>query len=104
MICSTAKKGKGLISGHALSVVTLADVSPMKSGHARAAMVDAYENWDGYYAWTLKNPRPIVPFPVKGKLSLWECGHSIAFLPAPDHGTDLRYYCERFWDSFLYGQ
>lgn len=104
LVCSTAKKGKGLVSGHALGVVTLSDVSPMKRGHARAAMVNEYENWDGYYAWTLKNPRPIVPFPIKGKLSLWECDHSIEFLPAPDHGTALRYYCERYWDSFLQSQ
>ena len=101
LICASAKQGKGLISSHALGVVTLEDVVPMQRGHARDAMVSPYEDWRGYYAWILKNPRPIVPFPMKGKLSLWECGHAVEYLPAPTNPHALRSYCETYWNDFL---
>ena len=104
LICSTAKKGRGLIDGHALGVVTLSDVLPMKREYARSAMVSSYENWTGYYAWILKNPRPIVPFPMKGKLSLWECSHEVEYLSAPKEKASLRNYCEKYWDGFLRGE
>ena len=103
LICATAKKGKGLISGHALGIVTLADVVPMKRSHARAAMVDPDGYWFDCYAWILENPRPIKPFPMKGKLSLWECDHEIELLSAPK-GGQLREYCEKYWDAFLRGE
>ena len=73
----------------------------MQRGHAREAMVSPYENWKGYYAWILKNPRPIVPFPMKGKLSLWECDHAVEYLLAPTNPHALRSYCETYWNDFL---
>ena len=97
LICATAKKGKGLISGHALGVVTLADVVPMKREHAKAAMVSPYEYWGDCYAWILENPRPIKPFPMKGKLSLWECSHEFDYLSAPKDKASLRTFCEKYW-------
>lgn len=104
LICATARQGKDLIPGHALGVVTLENVVPMQRGHARDAMVNPYEDWRGYYAWVLKDPRPIVPFPMKGKLSLWECDHEIEFLPAPKNPHALRAYCESYWDDFLHAR
>ena len=101
LICATAKRGKGLISGHALGVVTLADVVPMKREHAKAAMVSPYEYWGDCYAWILENPRPIKPFPMKGKLSLWECSHEVEYLSAPKEKASLRTFCEKYWDGFL---
>ena len=104
LICSTAKKGRGLIDGHALGVVTLSDVLPMKREYARSAMVSPYEDWTGCYAWILINPRPIVPFPMKGKLSLWECSHEVEYLSAPKEKASLRNFCEKYWDGFLRGE
>ena len=101
LICSTAKKGRGLIDGHALGVVTLSDIVPMRREHARAAMVSPYEDWTGCYAWVLKNPRPINPFPMKGKLSLWECDHEIEVLSAPAEGLPLKHFCEKYWRNYL---
>ena len=103
LICSTAKKGRGLIDGHALGVVTLSDIVPMRREHARAAMVSPYEDWTGCYAWVLKNPRPINPFPMKGKLSLWECDHEIEVLSAPAGGAPLQNFCDKYWRGFLKG-
>ena len=104
LICASAKQGEGLISSHALGVVTLEDVVPMQRGHARDAMVSPYEDWRGYYAWILKNPRPIVPFPMKGKLSLWECDHAVEYLSAPTNPHALRSYCETYWNDFIDGR
>lgn len=104
LICATAKKGKGLISGHALGVVTLADVVPMKREHAKAAMVNPYAYWGDCYAWILENPRPIKPFPMKGKLSLWECSHELEYLSGPKDKTSLQSFCEKYWDGFLHGE
>ena len=104
LICATAKHGKGLISGHALGIVTLADIVPMKREHAKAAMVSPYEYWGDCYAWILENPRPIKPFPMKGKLSLWECNHEVEYLSVPKDKAPLRTFCEKYWDGFLRGE
>lgn len=104
LICATAKKGKGLISGHALGVVTLVDVVPMKREYAKAAMVSPYEYWGDCYAWILENPRPIKPFPMKGKLSLWECSYEVEYLSAPKEKASLRTFCEKYWEGFLRGE
>lgn len=104
LICATAKNGRGLVSGHALGIVNLSDIVPMDRSHARAAMVDPGESWFDCYAWILENPRPIKPFPIKGKLSLWTCDHEIEMLPAPAEPHALRSYCEKYWDDFLHGR
>ena len=80
LICSTAKKYKGTIPGHALCVVTLKDIFPMKPEHLKAACMYEEEYNPNTYAWFLENVRVIEPFPVKGKLSLWECPDDIRYL------------------------
>ena len=72
LICSTAKKFKETIPGHALCVVTLKDIVPMKKEHLEAACMYEDEYSADTYAWILDNVRVIEPFAVKGKLSLWE--------------------------------
>jgi ASCH domain. len=52
LICSTARKMKGTIPGHALIVCEIAEVVEMSPKH---------------YAWKLKNFRTIKPFEVKGQ-------------------------------------
>lgn len=80
LICSTAKMYKGTIPSHALCVVTLKDVVPMKHEHLKAAQMYEEEYNPDSYAWILENVRIIKPFSVKGKLSLWECDHEIEFI------------------------
>ena len=70
LITSSAKKGKYLVPGHALGVVTLKDIVPLTKKHLKAALLDRMPEVDAY-AWILENPRFIKPIPVKGKLSLW---------------------------------
>lgn len=57
LICSTAKKTKGGISGQALGIVTLQEINRLA---------------DGTYAWQLSELQWIKPFPNKGRLSLYE--------------------------------
>ena len=100
LICSTAKKEKGTIPGHALGVVTLQDVVPFARRHLKGAMMDEF--YPGDYAWILTNPRVIKPFPVKGKLSLWTCEHEIEFLPVPKTEEEDEELGRIYWDPIIY--
>ncbi len=84
LICSTAKKFPDTIPSHALCVVTLKDIVLMKKKHCEDAMMDPQYYHRGDYAWILDDIRPIKPFPVKGKLHLWECDHEIEFIELTD--------------------
>lgn len=64
LICSTAKKKKGTVSGHAMCVVSLDDV--------REGRYD--------YEWQISNVRYIRPIPLKGKLSLWTYDGDIEYI------------------------
>ena len=85
LICSTAKKIKETIPGHALCVVTLEDVVPFREEHLKGAMAEKADlPWlMTQNAWILSNVRYIKPFPVKGKLSLWEYDGDIEILKQP---------------------
>ena len=100
LICSTAKKEKGTIPGHALGVVTLQDIVPFQRKHLKGAMMDEYYPED--YAWILTNPRVIKPFPVKGKLSLWTCEHEIEYLPVPKNEEEDEELGRIYWDPIIY--
>lgn len=56
-------------NGYALCIASLDHIQPMKMLHQMAACCEVYP---GAYAWHLFNIRPIKPFPVKGKLRLFE--------------------------------
>ena len=100
LICSTAKKEKGTIPGHALGVVTLEDIVPFQRKHLKGAMMNNFSPED--YAWILTNPRVIKPFPVKGKLSLWTCEHEIEFLPKPKNEKEDEELGRIYWDPIIY--
>lgn len=72
LICSSAApKEKGTISGHALIVCRLNDIEPLSKRELREIGVD--ENPDKpIYGWRLTDFKTIKPFPVKGKLNLYE--------------------------------
>ena len=100
LICSTAKKEKGSIPGHALGVVSLEDIVPFERKHLKGAMMDSFG--PGEYAWILSNPRPIKPFPVKGKLSLWTCEHEVEYLPIPKNEKEDEEFGRIYWDPIIY--
>jgi hypothetical protein len=63
-------------AGYALAIATLVDCRPMTSADESAAKCDFYQ---GAYAWVLSNIRRVKPFPVRGKLGIYE-------VPAPEDG------------------
>lgn len=68
LICSSANPSiPGMLSGHALCVVDLVDVS--------------YNSDKDLYEWHLSNVRRIKPFPVKGKLNFFEVDDSLLRYP-----------------------
>lgn len=72
LICSTNKKIKGTIPGHALCVMRLVDIVPFEKKHLEAACMYPEEFQNGCFAWILDNLRFVRPVPVKGRLSLWD--------------------------------
>lgn len=56
LICSTAIKTSGCISGHAVCIVDLVDVKKLT---------------EDSYAWIFENVRCIKPFPIKGQRRLY---------------------------------
>jgi hypothetical protein len=59
-----------LPAGYAVAVVDLVDVRPLTPADMEAACLD--EMPEGCFAWVLANAREIEPFPLKGKLHLFE--------------------------------
>ena len=72
LICSSKKSEPGAcasaLTGHAIGIVEIADCKQFEEGE---------------YQWTLANPRPIKPFPVKGKLSFFNVD-----FPGGDEGEE----------------
>ena len=103
LICSTAKKYRDTIPSHALCVVTLKDVVPMKREHLEAAQMYEEEYNPDSYAWILDNVRIIEPFFVKGKLSLWECDHEIKYIEGVNESEEQndKIFAE-FFEPLLY--
>jgi hypothetical protein len=56
-------------AGYALAVAELIDCRPMTKDDEEKACCKIYPN---AYAWVLENIMPITPFPVKGKLGIYE--------------------------------
>ncbi len=56
-------------AGFALAIAELVDCRPMTRGDERAACCDLYPKAQ---AWVLSNIRRIRPFPVKGKLGIYD--------------------------------
>lgn len=81
LICSSAKKMRGCISGHALLVAELKDCVPFTKDHLDAAAMDSMP--DKGFAWIFDNFRMLYPFPVKGQLGLYEVATpDLKFVPA----------------------
>ena len=73
LICAS-KSGNwrdGLPRGMAIGIVDLVDIVDSLPGHAAAACVDRLEAGE-LWCWLLGNARAIPPFPVKGRLNLYD--------------------------------
>jgi hypothetical protein len=69
LICSTKKPYfENKLHGQALCIITLENVIKMNKKHCKNAYIDKIYP----YAWILKNPKLIKPFPVKGQLGFFE--------------------------------
>lgn len=102
LICSTAKKIKHTIPGHALCVVNLVDIVPFKKKHCLEARMLQSDYQPGMYAWILDNVRYIRPIPVKGKLGLWEYNRSLEILQEPETDEeDEKIYREIYEPLFI---
>ena len=88
LICSTSKKVKDTIPGHALCVAKLVDVVPLEKKHCKGAYIREKDftagDFDGCYAWILDDIRYIKPIPLKGKLSLWNYDGDLEYLQEPE--------------------
>ena len=62
--------------GQALCVARLFDCRPMRKGDWLAAHCPEYH---GAYAWVLDGVKPISPFPVKGRLGIYDIDLPINF-------------------------
>ncbi len=71
LICSSSNpKIPGMVSGHAVCIVSLDDVTQFRRKHLEAACMDEMPEPNSY-AWHFSNVRLIKPFPVKGKLNFY---------------------------------
>ncbi len=62
--------GVSCLYGHALCVARLVDSRPLRKGDEDAAFVETVD--PRAFGWVLESIRPVVPFPVKGKLGFYE--------------------------------
>lgn len=80
VICTSAKKIRGCISGHALMIADIVDCVPFRKEHLEAAAMDSMPNESGF-AWILDNFHMIHPVPVKGRLGLFDLDIEIEQIP-----------------------
>lgn len=81
LITSSAARVRNCVNGHAMCVVRLVDVVPFAREHwipgcflpvnATQRQINALNVSKMGYAWILEDCRLIKPFPIKGKLNLW---------------------------------
>lgn len=74
LICSSANpKIEGMISGHALIVCNLSDITRVtRSNFLKLELDEPPEDSEKIFAWHLTDFRMIKPFKVKGKLNFFE--------------------------------
>lgn len=101
LICSTSKKVKGTIPGHALCVASLKDVVPFRKKHVKEACMPGSAFRAGMFAWILDDVRIIRPIPLKGKLSLWDYDGEVEFLPVPETEEEDEAMFHEIWEPLF---
>ncbi len=90
--CRNKFERTSLMNGHAIAIAELADIRKYNDETDRAdAFLDDDETFEGY-SWIFNRVIPIVPFPVKGKLHLFEVDHELDDLEAIDIDYDTKQY------------
>lgn len=69
LICASARPPDGENAGHAVCIVELVECRVMVVEDEAAA---CFKIFQAAYAWELRNVRHVVPFPVLGKLHIFE--------------------------------
>ena len=69
LICASANEQSDGPKGVAVAIVDLVDVRPATPADATAARCQPCED---AFAWLLAHARPVDPFPVKGRLGLFD--------------------------------
>lgn len=101
VICSTAKKVHDTIPSHALCIVRLVDVVPLKKEHLKAALMQPKDYNKSLFAWILDDLRIIRPIPVKGNLSLWEFDKDIEILQEPKTDEEDEKMYHEIWEPLF---
>lgn len=101
LICSTAKKIKDTIPGHALCTARLVDVVPFTKDHLEAALMNKSEMPQNGFAWILTDIKPIRPIPLKGKLSLWDYDGEIEYLTIPESDEEDEKMYHEIWEPLF---
>ncbi|MGN1381401.1 MAG: ASCH domain-containing protein [Eubacterium sp.] len=82
LICSSAKHYAGYVSGYALCTVEIGEIRT---------------DYD-QYAWELKNLQYVRPFPVKGKLHLFDVNQSLI---QPLEGISEEEFMEKYYEPLV---
>ena len=94
LICASSdlpeEEQKYFIAGHALAVANLVNIVPFEPRMAHDADIQDPEEYEGAYAWLLKDIRPIVPVPVGDQKFLFE--HTITPQPLEQRGDAVFEY------------
>lgn len=88
LICATARKLPGFVSGHATCVVDLTDVKKLS---------------DGTFAWIIENVEVIKPVPVKGQQRLFDVDDELIKYPSKEDVEIIdgeEYINQQFWDTY----
>lgn len=95
LICSSNRPIAGAIAGHAFCIVELLDVVPFTHEHLEVSLLGEMPDRQ-CYAWMLGDVEWIEPFPVKGRLGLYDVDDTlIHVIPyTVSNGDALRRYYE----------
>lgn len=88
LICATAIKTPGCISGHAVCIVDLVDVKKLA---------------EDSYAWVFENVRCIKPFPIKGQRRLYHVPDDRIIEPVSGEfrvEDGEKVVTEEFWENY----
>lgn len=79
LLCSSAKKYKGFVSGYALCTAEIGKIN----------------DYGDEYGWELKDVQFVEPFPVKGKLHLFDVDDALI---KPHKRLSLQGYLKKFYN------
>jgi hypothetical protein len=76
LICAAKRPTPGFICGYAYFTVKLTDIEPFTETHLQAACLDVMPDVPTY-AWHFEDRQPVYPFPVRGKMGMFDVDDSL---------------------------